>query len=114
MTEEQIYRKEKVCCSCKHFSSFMGSAGYCKAQDNKIEDMIDIISECMITEWLKPKIYSDELLESRLNTKDFTEFSPAKLIEHTRYVYEMSENNSRAMVNNYTFSHDDVAELNKP
>lgn len=78
------------------------------------EDMIDIISECMITEWLKPKIYSDELLESRLNTKDFTEFSPAKLIEHTRYVYEMSENNSRAMVNNYTFSHDDVAELNKP
>lgn len=78
------------------------------------DDMIDIISECMITEWLKPKIYSDELLESRLNTKDFTEFSPAKLIEHTRYVYEMSENNSRAMVNNYTFSHDDVAELNKP
>lgn len=77
------------------------------------EDMIDIIAECMITEWLKPKIYSDELLESRLNTKDFTEFSPAKLIEHTRYVYEMSEKTSKVMVNNYTFSHDDVAELNK-
>ena len=46
MTEEQIYRKEKVCCSCKHFSSFMGSAGYCKAQDNKIEDMIDIMGTC--------------------------------------------------------------------
>ena len=46
MTEEQMYRKEKVCCSCKHFSSFMGSAGYCKAQDNKIEDMIDIMGTC--------------------------------------------------------------------
>ena len=77
------------------------------------EDIIDIIAECMITEWLKPKIYSDELLQSRLNTKDFTEFSPAKLIEHTRYVYEMSQKESKAMVNNYTFSHGDIAELNK-
>lgn len=78
------------------------------------EDMIDIIAECMITEWLKPKIYSDELLESRLNTKDFTEFSPAKLIEHTRYVYEMSVKASTAMVNNYTYSHGDIADVNKP
>lgn len=78
------------------------------------DDMVDIIAECMITEWLRPKIYSDELLESRLNTKDFTEFSPAKLIEHTRYVYEMSCNESRALINNYTFSHDDVSDVNKP
>ena len=77
------------------------------------EDLIDIIAECMITEWLKPQIYSDELLESRLNTKDFSEYSPAKLIEHIRYVYEMSIKASTAAVNNYTFSHNDIAELTK-
>lgn len=77
-------------------------------------DLIDIIAECMITEWLKPQMYSDELLESRLNTKDFTEYSPAKLIEHIRYVYQMSEKASLVAINNFTFSHDDVAEINKP
>ena len=41
-----MYRKEKVCCSCRHFSSFMGSAGYCKAQKNDISDMIDIMGTC--------------------------------------------------------------------
>ena len=78
------------------------------------EDMIEILAECMVAEWLKPKIYSDELLESRLNTKDFTEFSPAKLIEHTRYVYEMSVDTANAMINNYTFSHRDVHKINEP
>ena len=77
------------------------------------DDMIDILAECMITEWLKPKLYSDELIESRLNTKDFTEFSPAKLIEQVRAVYDMSELASKVAINNYTFSHGDIAELNK-
>lgn len=81
---------------------------------NEIDyDLIDIIAECMITEWLRPQMYSDELLESRLNTKDFTEYSPAKLIEQIRYVYEMSKKESLVAINNYTFSHGDIAELTK-
>ena len=54
------------------------------------EDVIDILAEVMVYEWLKPQMYSNELLESRLNTKDFTEFSPAKIIENiknTNYIY---------------------------
>lgn len=78
------------------------------------DDMIDILAEVMVTEWLRPKLYSEELIESRLNTKDFTEFSPAKLIEQVRAVYDMSELNAKVSINNYTFSHGDIAELNKP
>ena len=78
------------------------------------DDMIDILAECMVCEWLKPKLYSDELIESRLNTKDFTEFSPAKLIEQIRNVYDMSETAAKVGINNYTFSHRDIAELNRP
>lgn len=75
------------------------------------DQIIDIIAEVMVAEWLKPQMYSNELLESRLNTKDFTEFSPAKLIENIRYVYEMAVDNANAQINNYTFSHGDVQEL---
>lgn len=78
------------------------------------EEVVDIIAESMITEWLKPKIYSDELLESRLNTKDFTEFSNANLIKQAKEVYLMSAKTSLALVNNYTYSHDDIADVNKP
>lgn len=46
MIENQVYRKEKVCCSCKYFRSFMGSAGYCIKQNNNIDDMIDILDKC--------------------------------------------------------------------
>ena len=46
MTEEQSLRKEKVCCSCKHFRWFMGSAGYCGKRDNTIRDMIDAMDCC--------------------------------------------------------------------
>ena len=40
------------------------------------DDMIDILAECMVTEWLRPKLYSEELIESRLNTKDYKQYSP--------------------------------------
>lgn len=76
-------------------------------------DIIDILAEVMVYEWLKPQMYSNELLESRLNTKDFTEFSPAKLIENIRYVYEMATHAANTAVNNYTFRHGDVADLTK-
>ena len=76
------------------------------------EDEIDILAELMIAEWLKPMMYDDELLESRLNTKDFTEYSPAKLIEQIRMVYSMNRKESKALINNYTFTHGDVGEVN--
>ena len=46
MTEEQALRNDKICCSCKHFIWFMGSAGYCGKQRNKISDMIDAMGSC--------------------------------------------------------------------
>lgn len=77
------------------------------------DDEIDILSELMITEWLTPQMYSDELLESRLNMKDFNEYSPAKLIEQIRNVYTMSKKNSKRMMIDYSYSHGDIAEVNR-
>lgn len=104
----------KIQSKCKKYVDLKDRDDELQEFNNDIDDdMIDIIAECMIAEWIKPKLYSDELLESRLNTKDFTEFSPAKLIEHTRYVYELSFDTAKALINNYTFSHNDIAEVNK-
>lgn len=76
-------------------------------------DEIDILSEIMITEWLSPMMYDDELLESRLNTKDFTEYSPAKLIEQIHEVFKTSKKNSKQLIIDYTYTHGNIAEVNK-
>lgn len=77
------------------------------------DDLIDILAEYMVSEWLKPKLYSDELLESRLNTKDFTEFSGAKMVEQLRLLCSEAEQAARVGINNYSFSHGDIAEVNR-
>ena len=41
-----------------------------------IDEIIDIISEGMLIEWMKPFVYNQELLQNTLNTKDFTTYSP--------------------------------------
>lgn len=74
-------------------------------------DEVDILSELMIVEWLTPQIYDDELLESRLNTKDFTEYSPAKLIEQIHAVYRESQKKAKYMIIQYTYDHGNVRNL---
>lgn len=76
-------------------------------------DEIDVLSEIMIVEWLSPQIYSDELLESRLNTKDFTEYSPAKLIEQINTVYKESVKRVKYMIIQYTYDHGNVRDLDE-
>lgn len=76
-------------------------------------DDIDVLSEIMIVEWLSPQIYSDELLESRLNTKDFTEYSPAKLIEQINAVYKESKKRVKYMIIQYTYDNGNVRDLDE-
>lgn len=74
-------------------------------------DEVDILAELMVVEWLTPQMYDDELLESRLNTKDFTEFSPAKLIEQIHNVYNSSKKRAKYMMIEYTYNHGNVRDL---
>ena len=76
-------------------------------------DDIDVLSEIMIVEWLSPQIYNDELLESRLNTKDFTEYSPAKLIEQINAVYKESKKRVKYMIIQYTYDNGNVRDLDE-
>lgn len=70
--------------------------------------VIDIISQLMCSVWLTSSMYDSDLLESRLNTKDFTEYSPAKLIEQMRYFYEFSVRQSKQLIKDYTYETGDI------
>lgn len=79
--------------------------------DNLTPVEIDILSEIMIENWLKPKLYNSELLRNRLSTKDFSQFSPANLLKSIRETYELSHRRSETEINRYTFTENDVRNL---
>ena len=72
---------------------------------------VDIISELMVEAWYKPCINNLDLLRNRLNTKDFTTFSPANLQKETRESYELAHKRARSMINEYSFRENNIGEL---
>lgn len=72
---------------------------------------IDIISEIMVENWLKPKLNNSELLRNRLSTKDFSQFSPANLLNAVRESFNLAHSRSESLINKYTFMVNDVRDL---
>lgn len=79
--------------------------------DDSSDEIIDIISEGMVVQWLKPYIYKQELLENVLNTRDFTSYSPAELLLRVGNAYKQAQKDYTQMVREYSYNHGDLSEL---
>jgi hypothetical protein len=64
---------------------------------------VEIISELMIVEWLKPKLYKSDFFENVLNTKDFSMFSPANLLKEVRETYNQALKNAKVLMIDYSY-----------
>lgn len=72
---------------------------------------IDILTEIMVENWLKPKLYNTDLLKNGLSTKDFSVFSPANLLNAIRNCYELAHSRSESLINKYSFDNNSLVEL---
>lgn len=75
------------------------------------DEIIDIVTEVMIVEWLKPKVLSSENLKNCLSTKDFSLFSPANLLKESRETLELCKKEATKLINNYSFANADFTKL---
>lgn len=80
-----------------------------RAED--IDELIDIISEGMVVQWLKPYVYSQENLQNALNTRDYTLYSPAELLKRVSDVYERTRSAYTQMIREYSYNHGDLTRL---
>ena len=48
--------------------------------DDDFDELVDIISEGMLVQWLKPFVYQQDLLQNVMNTRDYSMYSPAELL----------------------------------
>lgn len=78
---------------------------------DKIDEIVDIVCEGMVVQWLKPYVYKQELLENVLNTKDFSTYSPAELLLRVGNAYAKAQKDYLNMIREYSFNHGDLTDL---
>ena len=73
-----------------------------------IDELVDIISEGMVVQWLKPYVYKQQLLNNVLNTRDFTVYSPAGLLYRVSALYKKAQSDYTQMVREYSYNHGNI------
>lgn len=76
-----------------------------------IDELVDIISEGMLVQWMKPYTYKQENLEMALNTRDFTTYSPAELLNRISNAYAKVQKDFVSMMREYSYNHGDLTDL---
>lgn len=75
------------------------------------DEIVDIITEGMLVQWMKPYMYKQENLENMLNTTDFTSYSPAELLYRVTSAYNMCKKDFTNRIRNYSYDHGDLTDL---
>jgi len=79
--------------------------------DEDMDEIVDIVSEGMVVQWLKPYLYKQEILENALSTRDFTVFSPAELQRRVGDTYRKAQTDYTQMMREYSYNHGDLSVL---
>lgn len=79
--------------------------------DEDLDEILDIVSEGMLVQWMKPYAYRQESLENLLSTRDFTTYSPAELLLRIRNAYDSARKDYTNMMREYSYNHGDLTDL---
>ena len=76
-----------------------------------IDELADIVSEGMLTQWMSPYVYNQENLENAMSTRDFTTYSPAELTRQIKEAYKDAKRDFKNMMREYSYNHGDLTDL---
>lgn len=80
-------------------------------EDEDIDDLLEIITEGMVVQWLKPYVFTQENLENVLNTRDYSQYSPAELLKQVTATYRRAQKDFTQLAREYSYNHGDLTEL---
>lgn len=80
-------------------------------KEEDVDEIVDILSEGMLIQWMKPFVYTQDLLENRLNTNDFSAYSPSELLMRVGNAYKQVREDYTQMVREYSYNHGDLTGL---
>lgn len=79
--------------------------------DGELTEIVDIVSEGMLVQWMKPYMYMQNNLETLIVTKDHSFHSQAELLHRVTAVYSMCERNFVRRIKDYSYRHGDLTDL---
>ena len=79
--------------------------------EEDLDELVDIISEGMVVQWLKPFVYQQDLLQNVMNTRDYSLYSPAELLMRVGNAYKQAQKDYTQMIREYSYNHGDLSEL---
>lgn len=79
--------------------------------EDDVDELVDIISEGMVVQWLKPFVYQQDLLQNLMNTRDYSMYSPAELLMRVGNAYKQAQKDYTQMIREYSYNHGDLSEL---
>lgn len=79
--------------------------------DGDLDEIVDIISDGMVIQWMLPYLNKQELLQMRINTRDFTQYSMAELLKAIRNSYKQAKKDFIQAIREYSFNHGKLEEL---
>lgn len=82
-----------------------------EVEQEDLDELLDIVSEGMLVQWMKPYVYRQDILEDLLSTKDFTAHSPAELLNRVRGAYKSAQEEFTQMMREYSYNHGDLTVL---
>ena len=80
-------------------------------EDEDLDEIVDIVSEGMLVQWMKPYVYHQDSLENILNTKDFSTYSPAELLLRIGNAHAATKKDFTNMMREYSYNHGDLTDL---
>ena len=78
---------------------------------DELDEIVDIVSEGMLEQWMKPYVYRQENLENILNSRDFTTYSPAELLLRVGNAHTKVQRDYTNMIREYSYNHGDLSDL---
>lgn len=79
--------------------------------ESDIDEIVEIISEGMVVQWMKPYAYQQENLQNAINTRDYQTYSPAELLTRIGNAYKKAQHDYTQMIREYSYVHGDLTEL---
>ena len=80
-------------------------------KDEDIDEIIDILSDGMVMQWIKPYLYQQDNLENVLNTTDYNMYSPSELLLRIGNTYDRVRKEYTQSIREYSYNHNDLTGL---
>lgn len=79
--------------------------------ENEIDEIIEIVTEGMVVQWMKPHVNHVDAMSLMLNTTDFYMHSPAEMLYRLTNAYTTAQKNFVRLMREYTYNHGDLTDL---